>query len=349
MARYTIEQFFKNLGSSITKSSYYTPGVALRFTIADTFGYPSDTSETGWKNYVSSGENNPTGKRAFSLPSYPYLIVGGLRSTLMKSIDWLSLGGKMLRDRKSRWWAVALKVLVAIPLYPAEILCYFIAKGTDKLVSYYSSKNEVTATKFVKIPPSPSNVAKTTRLSLIRRFINWITPKKTEKTKSTFAIEKKLSTVTHDVHNHGSKASVASNHPVFSHSHSNTYEQIKEYNDKTYETLKEKVSELKTDYHNTDQPDLNIAAKLKELANLINPANRETLPLRASRLEMIHKFHGGKSDSDSTYAHHFKLDWEKFQRLVITLEKDILKLKVSHKSSLDSDDNDQPHHEPSHH
>lgn len=348
MARYTIDQFFKNLGHSVIKSSYFTPGVALRLAVADTFGYPSDTSEKGWKSYVASGEDNPTGKRVLSLTSYPYLLVGGMRSLLMKGIDWLALGRRMGFERKSPWWAVGLKVLVAIPFYPAEVACYFLAKGTDKFVSFVASV--IAKVKKAKIfAPAKTAQLPVTKTNFIRRFINWITPKKSIQVKSTFAIEKKLSTVTHDVHNHGSKTSIASNHPIFSHSHSNTYEQIKEYNDKTYEALKEKASELKIEYHSTNQPDLNIAAKLKELARLINPANQETLPLRARRLGMIHKFQGGKSDTDSAYAHLFTLDWEKFQKLIITLEKDILKLKATHKPSLDSDASPQPHHDPKHH
>ncbi|MHB1948040.1 MAG: hypothetical protein ACYCQI_08010 [Gammaproteobacteria bacterium] len=347
MARYTIGQYFKQLGRSITYSNYYTPSVALRLAVADTFGYPSDKKV--WIDYVTSGEDNPIGWRGLSLSSYPYLIVGGLRSTLMKGIDWLALGRKMQKERKSPWWAIGLKGLVAALLYPVEIPCYFLAKATDKIVSIFSStkKNNASSAKIAKSQPAPRSMKKTTKPSLFRRFINWIMPKKINKAKSTSSIEKGLSTITHNVHNHGSKTSAASNHPIFHHQQTAAHTQ--EYNEKSYEALKEKVNELKTDYNNTNQPDLQIASKFKELASLINPDNQETLPLRARRLEMIHKFQGGKSDRGSVYANHFKLDWENFQRLIIELEKDILKLKGAHKITLDSDIGPQSNPDPKHH
>jgi len=343
MARHTIAQYFNQLESSVTYSSFYTPGVALRLAVADTFGYPE---EKGWLGYASSGQNNPIGWRGLSFLSYPYFIIGGFRSLLMKGIDWLALGRKMHKGKPSPWWAVGLKGLVGALCYPFEVPSYFLAKLSDKIVSYFPSKStkEASTAKYAKVPPSP-RATKTIRPSLIRRFINWFTPKKISTVKSTSSIEKSLSTVTHDVHNHGSKESVASNHPIFHHTQANTHE----YNEKSYEALKDKAAELKTDYHNTNQPDLNIAAKLKEIASLITPANLETLPLRARRLEMIHKFQGGKSDTDSAYANHFKLDWEKFQKLIFELEKDILKLKATHRASLDSETNPRPNHDPKHH
>lgn len=349
MARHTIPQYFKTLGDSVTDSSYFTPGVTLRLTVADSFGYPGDK---GWLNYASTGQDNPIGWRGLSIFSYPFFIISGIRSALMKGIDWLVLGRKMFHGKKqSPWWAVGLKGFVAALFYPAEVPAYFLAKLSDKIVAYLPSKSskDAATAKYVVAPPSPRNVTKASKPSLIRRLINWMTPKKISTVKSTSAIEKSLSTVTHDVHNHGSKVSAASNHPIFHHANGDTHGLVKEYNEQAYEALKHKAAELKTDYHNTNQPDLNITAKLKEIASLIYPTSQETLPLRARRLEMIHKFQGGKSDIDSAYANHFKMDWEKLQKLIFELEKDVLKLKATHRASIDSEMTPKPNHDPKHH
>lgn len=213
MARLSIKKYFPQVVKSFVYSNYFTPAVTARLAIADAFGYSTDEKESGWLKYVSQGENNPTRYRAYSVLSYPYFMIGLMRSSIMKGIDWLAMGRKMGNEMKTPPIALAAKLLIGVPLMIVEVGCYFLSKIMDIPGMLYATvkkwKKDKSQEQFIKM-----------------------------KSFSTATIEKEISTLTHGVHgghmDNGIKktkipASVAHN-PVF-HVNNNAQDNMPVYQD----------------------------------------------------------------------------------------------------------------------
>lgn len=161
MAYLTIREYFSGLKDDIAVTKNFPFGVIIRRPIANAFSY---RGEKGWRDYVSSGENNPIGYRGWAIWHWPYFMLNSARLYLTNGIDQIWLGGK-INNHSSPLWKAGLKLLVSA-LAVIEFPFFLLSKVADEITGNKAPKTDHRASielnPLIKKPAAKRSISDTT-------------------------------------------------------------------------------------------------------------------------------------------------------------------------------------------
>jgi hypothetical protein len=332
MATFKLSEFFPRLKDEILSSQYFTVAATFRLPIARTFGYPG---EKGWKDYVATGDENPIGYRWLSFWSWPYYALNTARTFLMKSVDYIVVPN-LSNPKATPWWGVLLKGLIALGFVIPEGICFLISKLGDKISGNKAPEAppEVEMTLINKAEntetASGTELQKQEKPGIFARIGNYISNLFSSKTPasapaphhSTYDIESKLSTDTHNLHHRSTQEVDVSKMSVFGSKEGVTKAEL--------DNVRKKYMELKKYYH--PNPATNESTELKELIYLMD--GPDPIDARINRKKMLEKFKI-QAEKGSVYdSQQIKSDYVRVLRLIEDLYSKIGKRPLKQDESV---------------